>query len=175
VTGPPPPGRPAPAGLRIRPAADGDAAALAVLCNLVGDRVEMGARAMTPEIVRRDVLAPDTDLRALVAEMDGAVVGAALHLFAYETAYAERGRYLQDLAVLPEARRRGIARALIAALARLTRDEGGRFLWWANMETMPEGRSLYRRICDVEGAPAVFAVTRARFEALAAESVADRG
>ena len=156
-----------PPGLRIRIAEDRDAGAVARLCNLVGERVTGGPSAMTAEAVRRDVLSPETELRTLVAELDGAVVGVALHLFAYETAFAARGRFLQDLAVAPEARRRGVATALIAALARLTREEGGSFLWWTNSETMAEGRALYRRLCDVEAAPASFAVTRGTFERLA--------
>ncbi|MEO1688046.1 MAG: GNAT family N-acetyltransferase, partial [Pseudomonadota bacterium] len=114
-------------------------------------------------------LTPDTELRALVAELDGRVAGMALHLFAYETAYAQRGRYLQDIAVFPWARRRGVARALIARLAALTRDEGGMFLWWMNMDTMPEGRALYRKICDQEATVVSFAVTQSRFQALADE------
>ncbi|MEO0683261.1 MAG: GNAT family N-acetyltransferase, partial [Pseudomonadota bacterium] len=99
--------------LSIRPAEDRDADAVAALANLVGERVTGGSSAMTPEIVLRDVLTSDTELRALVAELDGRVAGMALHLFAYETAYAQRGRYLQDIAVFPWARRRGVARALI--------------------------------------------------------------
>ncbi|MEM1312986.1 MAG: GNAT family N-acetyltransferase [Pseudomonadota bacterium] len=155
--------------VHIREAEDRDAAALAALANLVGERVHGGAGAMTEEIVLRDVLTPATELRALVAEVEGEVAGMALHLFAYETAFAARGRYLQDIAVFPGARRRGVARALIAALARLTRDEGGEFLWWMNMDTMPEGRALYRKICDEEAAVRSFAVTRGRFQALADE------
>lgn len=155
--------------LLIREAEDRDAAALAALANLVGERVHDAGGAMTEEIVLRDVLAPSTDLRALVAELDGEVAGMALHLFAYETAFAARGRYLQDIAVFPRARRRGVARALIARLARLTRDEGGEFLWWMNMDSMPEGRALYRRICDQEASVVSFAVTRERFQALAEE------
>ncbi|MEM6439633.1 MAG: GNAT family N-acetyltransferase [Pseudomonadota bacterium] len=154
-------------GIAIRIAEDEDAEQIAALANLVGERVSDGAGAMTPELVRRDVLSPDTDLRALVAELDGRVAGMALHLFAYETAFAQRGRYLQDIAVHPWARRKGVARALIARLAALTRDQGGTFLQWNNMDSMHEGRALYRRICDEEAKVVAFAVTRERFQALA--------
>lgn len=157
-----------PPGLRVRPAEDRDAGAMADLLNLIVKRIEPDLPgAMSAEIVRRDVLSPDTPLGALVAELDGEVAGVALHLFAYEAAYAARGRYLQDLAVAPALRRRGVATALIAALARLTRAEGGEFVWWINVEAMPEGRALYRRLCDFEEPLVSFAITRETFARLA--------
>ncbi|SFJ15294.1 GNAT family N-acetyltransferase [Albimonas pacifica] len=167
-----PPG-PRPAGLAIREATEADAEPVARLMNLLGSEISGGPGAMTPEIVRRDVLSGAMTLRVLLAEIDGAPAGVAVHQPAYETAYAARGRYLQDLAVDPAFRRRGVARALIARLARLTREEGGDFLWWMNMDAMPGPRALYRAVADVEDRSSAFAVTRGRFAALCAEDRPD--
>ena len=71
---------------------------------------------------------------ALVAEDDanGArrVVGFALFFHNYSTFLAQPGIYLEDLFVLPEARRRGYGRDLLRAVARLAVERGcGRFEW----------------------------------------------
>ena len=157
-----------PPGLEIRPARDGDAAFLADLCNLFNAPINGGEAPMTAERVRCDWLAPGP-FGVLVAVLDGRSVGYALHGPAYESAFAARGRFLNDLAVAPGARRRGVGRALIARLARLTRDEGGSFLWWVNSDALPDGLGLYRGLADVEDRINAFAVTRAGFAALADE------
>ena len=113
----------------VRDAGPGDAAALAEMANALARITARRAGAMTAETVRRDLLrAPG--LGCLVAETRGAVAGYALYTPAYETAFAARGLYLSDLFVRPEARRRGLARALLAETARRAEAEGGRFVWW---------------------------------------------
>jgi len=158
--------------LRVREGRDADAPALAALYALLDRPVVGDAAPMTAEIVRRDVLSPETPMRVLVAERDGGVEGMAVHLFAYESAWAVRGRYLQDLAVFPEARRRGVARALIARLAALTSAEGGRFLWLVNGGALAEARPIYDGLCDVSEDLRAYALTRDAFAALAAEGAA---
>jgi len=60
----------------------------------------------------------------------GRVVGFALFFHNYSTFLAQPGIYLEDLFVLPTARRRGHGRALLAAVARLALERGcGRFEW----------------------------------------------
>jgi GNAT superfamily N-acetyltransferase len=71
---------------------------------------------------------------ALVAEEDGAqgrrVVGFALFFHNYSTFLARPGMYLEDLFVLPDARRRGHGRSLLKAVARIAVERGcGRFEW----------------------------------------------
>jgi GNAT superfamily N-acetyltransferase len=70
---------------------------------------------------------------ALVAE-EGAssarVVGFALFFHNYSTFLAQPGMYLEDLFVLPDARRRGHGRDLLKAVARIAVGRGcGRFEW----------------------------------------------
>jgi GNAT superfamily N-acetyltransferase len=71
---------------------------------------------------------------ALVAE-EGApgarvVVGFALFFHNYSTFLAQPGMYLEDLFVLPDARRRGHGRDLLKAVARIAVERRcGRFEW----------------------------------------------
>ncbi len=153
----------------MREGRDADAPALAALYGLLDRPVVGDAAPMTAEIVRRDVLSGATPMGVLTAEVDGAVAGMAVHLFAYESAWAVRGRFLQDLAVFPAFRRRGVARALIARLAALTAAEGGRFLWLVNAPALAEARPLYEGLCDVSEDLRAYALTRDAFATLAAE------
>ena len=66
----------------------------------------------------------------LVAEWDGAPAGIALYHWTFSTFLARHGRWLEDLWVEPQYRRRGIAKALFARLARDTLAEGGGRLAW---------------------------------------------
>ena len=58
------------------------------------------------------------------------VLGFALYFHNYSTFLARRGLYLEDLFVVPEARGRGIGKALIRHCARVAVERGcGRFEW----------------------------------------------
>jgi len=84
--------------------------------------------------------------QTLIAEERGRVVGYALYFAAYDTDDAARGFYLQDLYVRPEARRRGVGRALMAALARACAADGGSYLFWNALARNRAARAFYRRI-----------------------------
>jgi ribosomal protein S18 acetylase RimI-like enzyme len=84
--------------------------------------------------------------RTLLAVAAGQVQGYALFYPSYDTEFGAKGFYLQDLYVLPEARRGGIGRALMAALARACEADGGCYLFWNVLERNQAGRAFYRRI-----------------------------
>jgi GNAT superfamily N-acetyltransferase len=66
----------------------------------------------------------------LVAEIDGRVVGFALYFMTYSTFLGRPSLYLEDLFVLPEARRRGIGTGFFQRLIEMARELGcGRFEW----------------------------------------------
>lgn len=66
----------------------------------------------------------------LVAEWDGQPAAIALYHWTFSTFLAKPGRWLEDLWVEPAFRRRGIAKALFAELAKQTLAEGGGRLAW---------------------------------------------
>ena len=66
----------------------------------------------------------------LLAELDGEPAGFALYFTSFSTFLGRPGIYLEDLWVEPACRRRGVARTLLVALARLALARGcGRFEW----------------------------------------------
>ena len=65
-----------------------------------------------------------------MAEAEDSVVAFALFFHTFSTFRGQPGLYLEDLFVRPAYRRRGIAKALLATLARLAVERGcGRFEW----------------------------------------------
>lgn len=79
----------------------------------------------------------------LIAEADGERAAYALFFTTYSTFLTQPGLFLEDLYVIPAARRRGVARALLAELARLAvaRDCGR--LEWSVLDWNEAAIALY--------------------------------
>ena len=84
-----------------------------------------------------------------VAEVDGEIAAMALWFANFSTWDGVAGIYLEDLFVRPRFRRRGLARALLSALARECLDNGYTRLSWAVLNWNVDAITLY------EGAGAV--------------------
>jgi GNAT superfamily N-acetyltransferase len=72
----------------------------------------------TPQTLARDGFGRDPQFAALIAERAGKPVGFALYTFNYSVWTAARGIFVEDIWVVPEERRGGVARALMTALAK---------------------------------------------------------
>jgi GNAT superfamily N-acetyltransferase len=72
----------------------------------------------TPQTLARDGFGKDPQFAALIAEMAGKPVGFALYTFNYSVWTGARGIFIEDIWVVPEQRRGGVARALMVALAK---------------------------------------------------------
>lgn len=153
--------------VRIRLARSGDAQAIADLANELGRQSGASGAAMDRQRVTVDLIDADNGLDVLVAELDLTIVAYALHHIGYETAHGAKGRYLSDLFVAPAARRKGVATALIARIAKITRDEGGEFLWWLGKQETEAARALYARLANVSEPVTAYAATDDDFHRLA--------
>jgi GNAT superfamily N-acetyltransferase len=78
-----------------------------------------------------------------VAEADGEMAAMALWFVNFSTWDGVAGIYLEDLFVRPGFRRRGLARALLAALARECLDKGYTRLSWAVLNWNVDAIALY--------------------------------
>lgn len=83
---------------------------------------------------------------AHVAEVDGAVAACALWYRTFSTWDGVAGIYLEDLYVRPEFRRHGLAKALLATLARECVDAGYTRLQWAVLDWNVNAIALYDRV-----------------------------
>jgi GNAT superfamily N-acetyltransferase len=86
----------------------------------------------------------------LGARHDDELVGIAHYLF-HASAWAESVCYLQDLFTAPQARGRGVARALIEAVAGKAREQGALRCYWQTQEHNAVARALYDRIGKFNG------------------------
>jgi GNAT superfamily N-acetyltransferase len=78
-----------------------------------------------------------------VAEVDGEIAAMALWFINFSTWDGAAGIYLEDLFVRPEFRRRGLARALLTALAGECLDKGYTRLSWAVLNWNADAIALY--------------------------------
>ena len=109
----------------------------------------IGETALAPEISASTwerFFNPIEPVFALVAETEGRVVGLAHYLFHRSTTKIEPVCYLQDLFTRPEARGRGVARALIQGVYEQARLAGSRRVYWQTHFTNEAGRALYDKV-----------------------------
>jgi GNAT superfamily N-acetyltransferase len=88
---------------------------------------------------------------ALVAEADGALLGLTHFLYHRSTTRLELVCYLQDLFTAPEARGRGIGRALIHGVYDRAREDGLKRVYWQTHESNAAGRLLYDKVAAHKG------------------------
>lgn len=109
------------------------------------------------EKLTHEVVATEADLRAtlfgeapraevVLASSGGEDVGFALFFHNYSTFLGRPGIYLEDLFVRPEARGKGVGRALLAHLAAEAVARGCGRLEWAVLDWNADAIGFYRRL-----------------------------
>jgi GNAT superfamily N-acetyltransferase len=86
----------------------------------------------------------------LGTHVDGRLAGMAHYLFHAGT-WAPSACYLQDLFTSPDQRGRGIARALIEAVAAQARAHGATRFYWLTQEHNAVARTLYDKLARYRG------------------------
>lgn len=114
------------------------------------------------ELLHEHLFGQHPYIEAILAESAGQAVGFALFLHNYSTFLTKPGIYLEDLFVLPEYRRQGIGKAMLAYLANLAVQRGCGRLEWSVLDWNEPAIAFYRfmgasiledwRICRVTGA-----------------------
>ncbi|WP_327092198.1 GNAT family N-acetyltransferase [Nonomuraea sp. NBC_01738] len=94
----------------------------------------------------------DTTVHALAARLDGQVAGIT-HFFTHLSTSAPDSEvcYLQDLFTAPEARGKGVGRALIAGVTDWAKERGCTRLYWHTQESNATARLLYDQVADYRG------------------------
>jgi GNAT superfamily N-acetyltransferase len=116
-------------------------------CDFYGARI---GDAVTDRTWKR-ILDPDSAVTCVVAEVDGQVYGFANCVVHENTWETQPVCYLEDLFVLPSARKRGIGRALIEWLRNAMRAEGWARVYWMTDADNHEARKLYDQFAHADG------------------------
>ncbi|MBN1574157.1 MAG: GNAT family N-acetyltransferase [Deltaproteobacteria bacterium] len=88
----------------------------------------------------------DPDLNyfcCLMAERDGKVVGFALYFFTFSTWEGKPALYLEDIFILPEYRRRSVAKGLMVELAKIAVQKGCARFEWAVLDWNVDAMDFY--------------------------------
>lgn len=133
-------------GVRVREATAADAETIAGLVRALSLEEGYPAPALQPWDVRSEAFGARPRFQTMIAERDGQPVGYALFYPSYDTDHAARGMYVQDLYVVPEARRHGVGRALMAAVSRACQADGGCYLFWNARPENRAGLAFYHAI-----------------------------
>lgn len=96
-------------------------------------------------------LNPDEPVYALVAEVDGKIVGFTAYLFHRHTAMVNDVCYLQDLFTDEKFRAQGIGELLILAVSERAKENGSIQMYWMTHESNEAARTLYDKVAKQSG------------------------
>ena len=88
----------------------------------------------------------DPIIGALVAFVDGAPAGTAFWHRSFSTSIGKEVMYLEDLVVMPDFRRQGVAEALMKEVAKTAVARGYQKIFWLMMDWNKGARSLYSKL-----------------------------
>ncbi len=159
----------------IRAVKGGDAEALVQLMRALHGHLKEPTQHISAEKLASDVLCEGSAFDVLVVERAGRLVGYALYHETYESIYANRGVYLADLFVVEEARRLGLGRALVAAVASAARARDLKFLWWVSEVWDEQAQGFYAALGASHDPMVAHSLSFDAFEAMADEGQLEKG
>jgi len=139
-----------PNAVTIRPMRAEDAAAVAQLARELTAAVEDPEPVLNASDLVRDGMGPERWFDCLVAVAAGAIVGYAMICRGYEAHIGKRRLWVGDLYVRKEARRMGVGRALMIAVARHASAQGCEAVYWDLWRFNRAGRSFYESLGAAE-------------------------
>ena len=116
----------------IRPATPADLPLIAELIRALAEYEKLAEEVRFDEAKLGEKLFGERPYaEVLIGEVDGAAMGFALFFHNFSTFEGRPGIYLEDLFVRPEARGKGLGKALLAELARIAVERDcARLEWW---------------------------------------------
>jgi GNAT superfamily N-acetyltransferase len=157
---------------RIRWATENDAALIVhfIRALAIFEREPVEQVKITEGDVRRDAFGANRRFEVLLAEIDRKPVGFALFFPNYSTWEGKSGLYIEDIFVEESARKSGIGRKLIAAVAKIAQSRGCARIDLAVLDWNP-ARGFYHRLGFRHAEPwQIFRLGASNFRALIDEA-----
>ncbi len=134
-------------GLILRPATSEDVPVLFRLIQALAEYENLAHAVTGTEAALRSHLFGDRPYAEVVlAEVEGQAAGFALFFYNYSTFLTQPGIYLEDLFVLPEYRRQGVATALLTHLMERAIAENCGRLEWSVLDWNASAIAFYQRM-----------------------------
>lgn len=131
----------------IRPAVSGDFRLIAELIYELAEYDRLGhAVRFENTVLREHLFGPRPVAEVLIAEVDDEPEGFALFYYNFSTFEGRPGLYLEDLFVRPQARGRGLGKALLANLAELAVERGCSRLQWSVLDWNAPAIAFYENL-----------------------------
>ncbi|HZJ01051.1 MAG TPA: GNAT family N-acetyltransferase [Gemmatimonadaceae bacterium] len=131
----------------IRPAAESDVPLILEFIQGLAEYERLrDACVATEERLHETLFSGKPAAEVIIARIREEPVGFALFFHNYSTFLAQRGIYLEDLFVRPEARGKGVGHALLSALARIAVERNCGRLEWAVLDWNQLAIDFYKRI-----------------------------
>lgn len=152
----------------IRPGAIGDAAAIrSMLAALARETIGDKQQVMSVDAVRRYGFGAEKSFESLVAERRGEIVAAVVMFDEFSTWRGQKGVYILDIYIAPDARGAGLGRRLIARAAEWARARGASYLRLSVDQENLRAINFYETIGFAEGAhDRVFILSGAALDAV---------
>lgn len=135
------------AGLSIRPAVEGDLPLIAELIRALAGYEHLAHEVRFEEArLGHFLFGPKPMAEVSIGEIDGVPQGFALYFLNFSTFEGRPGIYLEDLFVRPEARGRGLGKALLVHLAKLAVARGCARLEWSVLDWNEPSIGFYKSL-----------------------------
>ncbi len=133
--------------IEVRAAQPGDGALLLMTTAELGSSHGWGEgmTATAPDF-ERDLFCDSPIIGALLAFVDGAFAGSALWHRSYATSRGQEVMYLEDVVVLKNFRRLGVAEALLKNVAKTATKRGYKKVFWLVKDWNENAQRLYKKV-----------------------------
>lgn len=135
--------------IRVSPLVEADRSEWEALARAYQRFYEIELPALEYERTWLRLMSGDT-VHGVAGRNDGKLVGIAHYLF-HTTVWDAKVCYLQDVFVAPEARRQGVGRALIEAVAHAAREASAARYYWLTRQDNATARALYDQVAEFNG------------------------
>ena len=133
--------------ITVRPMQRGEGPALLSMVRALAESHKLLHTVLaTPEMYEAAMFAEQPIAGTLMAEYNGVLAGCAVWHRSFSTNRGAEVMYLEDLSVLPEFRRRGVARALLKAVAQLALAKNYPSIYWLLMDWNTQAKTLYASV-----------------------------
>ena len=129
----------------ISPATDSDVPVLLALIRELAEFERLAHEVETDEALLREALFGERPVAAaLLARVDDTVAGYAIYYRTFSTFVGRPGIFLEDIYVRPNFRSRGLGRAMLEAVAKISVELGGGRLEWNALDWNENALRFYR-------------------------------